>query len=74
MDLVLLGSNEGPLVNIWVDLNIRVVAEFERVLGLSASRFSLAGEMDVLDPGLFLWYSPICCNRQAYSNVCILLS
>lgn len=30
--LVLLCANEGPLVYVWVDLNVRVVAEFESIL------------------------------------------
>jgi hypothetical protein len=32
MDLVLLGADEGSLVDIWMDLDVRVVAELERIL------------------------------------------
>ncbi len=45
MNLVLLGSNEGPFVDIGMDLDIRVVAQLERVLVLSDSRFSLMFRM-----------------------------
>jgi hypothetical protein len=43
MDLVLLGADEGAFVDIGVDFDVRVVAELERVLGVSALRFSLVG-------------------------------
>jgi hypothetical protein len=33
MDLVLLGSDKGTLVDVWVDFDVRVVAQFESVLG-----------------------------------------
>jgi hypothetical protein len=32
VNLVLLGADEGPLVDIGMDLDVRVVAELERVL------------------------------------------
>lgn len=47
VDLVLLGSNEGTLVNIGVDFNVRVVAQFESILRLSALSFSLIEERNL---------------------------
>jgi hypothetical protein len=44
VDLVLLGSDEGALVNVGVDFDVGVVAQLERILGSSALRFSLVGE------------------------------
>jgi hypothetical protein len=41
MDLILLCADEGALVDVGVDFNVRVVAQFESVLVLSALRFSL---------------------------------
>jgi hypothetical protein len=32
MDLVLLGADEGPLVDIGMDLDVRVIAELESIL------------------------------------------
>lgn len=44
MDLVLFGSNEGTLIDVGVDFDVRVVAQFERVLASSALSFSLVVE------------------------------
>jgi hypothetical protein len=41
MDLILLCSDEGALVDVGVDFNVRVVTQLECVLVLSALRFSL---------------------------------
>jgi hypothetical protein len=35
---MLFGTYEGALVDVWVDFNVRVVAELEGILELSASR------------------------------------
>lgn len=43
VDLVLLGADKGAFIDIGVDFDVGVVAEFEGVLGVSALRFSLAG-------------------------------
>jgi len=39
MNLVLLGADEGSLVDIWMDLNIRVIAELQRILKRYVSVF-----------------------------------
>lgn len=39
MNLVLLGADEGPLIDIWMDLNIRVIAELQRILNPHVSAF-----------------------------------
>lgn len=36
MDLILLRTDEGALVDVWVDFDIRVVAQLEGILGSSA--------------------------------------
>ena len=41
VDLVLLGANERLFIDVRVDFDVRVVAQFESVLELSALRFSL---------------------------------
>lgn len=43
MDLVLLGTDEGTLVDIGVYFDVRVIAELESVLGASALRFQPGG-------------------------------
>ena len=45
VDLVLLGADEGAFVDIGVDFDVRVVAQLERILVVSASRFSLVDWM-----------------------------
>ena len=41
VDLVLFGADEGAFVDIGVDFDIRVVAQLESILAMSASSFSL---------------------------------
>ena len=62
MDLVLLGSNEGSLIDVGMYLDVRVVAELESVLwGLSVSWYLVAREVVLVRLGI-----PIYCNRQAW--------
>lgn len=59
VDLVLLGTNKRSLVDIWMDLDVGIIAELESIL------HGTSGLVVVSSKGHHVDSLPICCNRQA---------
>lgn len=58
VDLVLLGANEGALVDVGVNLDVRVIGELESILGHVSEAVEEARSWSK--------HLPTCCSRQAY--------